>query len=371
LLSCAVSPTRVRKTRLPAFAAYVLSRGLAVLLIEDGFPRLRFSHLWMPVLLVVATLGSGCGEVRGRKKVREGNQLFRDGKYVEAVQRFEEAEALVPDLWVLWLNKGLACRQLMIPGAKTAANEKAVDCALEAFDKVRKLHDGGNDQRGDQLYVQTLFDGDRFESLVAMYNQRLQKQPNDLLAINGLIQVYAKWNKVQDALHWYVRRAELQAQDAEAQYGVGVFLWQQLFQRGGGPDKAAYDPRPTPEELAQAAKAKGPSRHKEKKEPPAPQRTPPTFAVGDLTGEQRIRLADTAIAYLKKAVSLRPKYSEAMTYLNLIYRQKSYALFDKPTEWQECINEAERWRKEAMAAQGRAAESVASAPAPATDAGTP
>lgn len=360
-----------KKKRLLGFTPCVLSRGLAVLLIEDGLPRLRFPRLWMPVLLVVATLGSGCGEVRGRKKVREGNQLFRDGKYAEAVQRFEEAEALVPDLWVLWLNKGLACRQLMIPGAKTPANEKAIDCALDAFDKVRKTHDGGNDQRGDQLYVQTLFDGDRFDALVAMYNQKLQKQPNDLLAINGLIQVYAKWNKVQDALHWYVRRAELQAQDAEAQYGVGVFLWQQLFQRGGGPDKAAYDPRPTPEELAQAAKAKGSSRHKEKKEPPAPPRTPPSFAVGDLTGEQRLRLADAAIAYLKKAVSLRPKYSEAMTYLNLIYRQKSYALFDKPTEWQECINEAERWRKEAMAAQGRATESVAAAPGPATDAGAP
>jgi len=333
-------------------------------LIEDGFPRLRCSRLWLPIFLATLVVTSGCSEVRGRKKIRDGNQLFRDGKYAEAVEKFAEAEPLVPDLWVLWLNKGLACRQLMIPGAKTPANDKAIDCALDAFEKVRALHDRGNDQRGDQLYVQTLFDGDRFDTLVAMYNQKLQKQPNDLLAINGLIQVYAKSNRVQDALHWYVRRAELEPRDAEAQYGVGVFLWQQLFQKGGGPDKASYDPRvAAAEPEVKPTKKKG--RHAEK--PPENEKKPPPFALGDVIGEQRIRLADTAISYLKKAVELRAKYAEAMTYLNLIYRQKSYAYFDNPVEWQNCLNEAERWRKEALAAQGRPVEG--GSPAASPDAG--
>lgn len=340
--------------------------------IEDGLSRLRSPRLWVPVLLAIVASGSGCSEVRGRKKIREGNQLFRDGKYPEAVQTFEQAQELLPNFWLLWLNKGLACRQLMIPGAKTAENEKAINCALEAFDKVKKLHDNAKDQRGDQMYVQTLFDGDRFEALAAMYNERLQKTPNDLLAINGLIQVYAKWNRVQDALKWYLKKAELEPQDPEAQYGVGVFLWQQLFQKGGGPEKAAFDPRPTSEELDRQAEAQAKAKQKNGKkdakgkrgakgklgkddaEPSSePTRKAPQFTLDELAGAERIRLADTAISFLKKAIELRPKYSEAMTYLNLIYRQKSYAYFDKPAEWQNCINEAEHWRKEAAIAQGR------------------
>jgi hypothetical protein len=37
-----------------------------------------------------------------------------------------------------------------------------------------------------------------------------------------------------------------------------------------------------------------------------------------------------------------------MTYMNLLYRQKSFAYFDKPEEWQKAIDSAEMWRKKAM-----------------------
>jgi tetratricopeptide (TPR) repeat protein len=289
--------------------------------------RLRRACLWLGAALVL--LGSGCTELRGRRQVREGNRLYREGRYSEAVAAYERAEALIPKFWLLWLNKGLTCRQQMIPGSREPASERAAHCALEAFDELRRLRP--SDPRGESLYVQTLFDADRFQTLADLYQARLRANPQDLQAMNGLIQVYTRWNRLDEALQWYQRRAALQANDPEAQYAVAVFLWSQLYQKGGGAEMAAFDPRPDP------------SKPKEKK-------VPPPAALGDIVGAQRARLADLGLAYLDRALKLRPKYPEALVYLNLLERQKAIAFFSDPARYQAAIDAAEKWRRQAEAA---------------------
>lgn len=284
--------------------------------------------------------GAGCGELRGRRNIREGNRLYREGHYADAVAAYSAAEPLVPGLPHLWLNKGIACRQLMVPGAQTPENERAVACAIDAFDHLRKVNP--SDPRGEQLYLQTLFDADRFEALVAFYRQRLAANPKDLAAVNGLVQVFSRWNRMEEALEWYRRRAALEPNDAEAHYAVGVYVWQELFKKGGGPEKAAFDPR------AAAAPVPAGKRSRRRKAPVA-RPTPPAFGLGDISGGQRAALADLGIAYLEKALALRPKYREAMVYLNLLHRQKSFAYLEDPVRWQAAIDAAERWRKQVEA----------------------
>jgi tetratricopeptide (TPR) repeat protein len=285
--------------------------------------------LWLGAALVL--LASGCTELRGRRRVREGNHLYREGRYQEAVAAYEQAESLIPNFWLLWLNKGLTCRQLMIPGSRQSANQQATNCALEAFEKLRALRPA--DPRGDSLYVQTLFDGDRFQTLADLYQARLRANPSDLLAMSGLIQVYTRWNRLEEALQWYQRRATLSANDAEAQYAVGVFIWSQLFQKGGGAEMAAFDPRPDPTK---------PQRKQEKKTPPPP-------GLGDILRAQRVRLADLGITYLERALKLRPRYSDALVYLSLLERQKAIGLFGDLQRYQASIDAAETWRRQAEA----------------------
>lgn len=279
------------------------------------------SHL-LCTLAVFGFALTGCAEVRARKLAREGNQLYRDGEYAAAVEKYEASKALYPELAVVALNQGIACRQQMVPGAKTPENERAARCAIEAFTRLAKLNP--EDERAEPLLVQTLFDADRFAELESRYKAALAKNPKDPAALNGLIQVYSRWERWDDALAQVVRRAELQSKDAEAQYAVGAFIWSRLFQRGGGADKSAFDPRVEPKQ------------------------TPPLWSAGDVFGNKRVALADQGISYLEKAIALRPTYREAMTYLNLLYRQKSFAYFEKPDEWQKCIDAAEMWRKKAL-----------------------
>ncbi|HEY8925259.1 MAG TPA: hypothetical protein VIU64_12815 [Polyangia bacterium] len=290
--------------------------------------------------------------------------MYREGNYAEALKEYEEAEPLVPHLPQLWRGKGLACRQMIAPGAKTPENTRAIDCALAAFDRLRQLRTA--DGAGELLYVQTLFDADRFETLASFYQERLRSNPSDPAALNGLIQTYSRWNRMDEAIAAYEKRAALHPTDAEAQYAVGVYIWQQLFLRGGGPDKASYDPRVDPEAAAAAAasagkgkakghkgkgkgKGKGTTRGKREAAPPPPVKQPPPFALGDVVGAQRITLADLGIKYLEKALALRPKYREALIYMNLLYRQKSLAYFNDPNEWQACVDAAEKWRARAEA----------------------
>jgi tetratricopeptide (TPR) repeat protein len=290
----------------------------------------------LPVLLAVALLlGSGCSELRGRRRIREGNQLFREGRFAEALSWFQAAEPLVPGFWLLWLNEGLTCRQMMVPGAHSVENQQAVACALRAFDSVKRLRP--DDPRGEQLYVQTLFDADRFSDLADLYQRRLQANPEDRAAINALIQVHTRWNRPDEAIRWHQRRATLDPQDPEAQYGVGVFIWNQLFQKGGGAEMAAFDPRPDPNpaDARKAARAGAP-----------PAKIPPAPGLGDIVGSARIQMADLGIAYLTRALALRPHYRDAMVYLNLLYRQRSFAFFHDPAAWQTNVDAAEKWRRE-------------------------
>jgi tetratricopeptide (TPR) repeat protein len=141
------------------------------------------------------------------------------------------------------------------------------------------------------------------------------------------VQVYLRWGRWEDALRWTIERAERNPADAEAHYAVGVLIYSRLFEKGGGPDQSRFDPRPQGSE---------------------PKLPPPTVS-GDIAGEDRARLAELGISHLKRALELRPTYADALIYLGLLYRQKSFAYFDRPLEWQAAVDAAENYRRQAMA----------------------
>jgi tetratricopeptide (TPR) repeat protein len=306
------------------------------------------------VLLTTAGGALGCSEVRGRKRIQEANELYKRGRYREAVAAFESAESLVPNQPTLWLNKGYTCRQLIAPGGRDPESRRAADCALTAF---RRLHElAPNDPRAEQLTVQTWFDTDDFATLEKNFLERAARSPKDYDVVHSLQEIYYKWGKWPQALEWSTRAASLRPNDAEAQYGVGTFIWQILASRGGGPDMATYDPRPRPAPEGDDAAATRPKRRGKSDGKPdepelVPPSPPPASLPSDVTGKARVDLADQAIAHLEKAVALRPHYADAMTYLALVWRQKSFALFAEPAAWQQAVDRANDWQKRATAAR--------------------
>jgi tetratricopeptide (TPR) repeat protein len=322
----------------------------------------------LAVAAVVAVLGlalaSGCSDVRGRKLVQEANDLYKRGRYSDAIAMYTEAEALVPDLPTLWLNKGYTCRQLIVPGAKDPDSQRAAACALAAFKRLAQLRPG--DARADSLTIDTMFDIGDLRGLEVLFLERNRRAPADVDVVRGLQQVTYKSGKWPQALNWSRRVAALRPRDAEAQYGVGTFIWQILSSKGGGPEMAAYDPRPrlppVDEENPGAQIAAGGSavnkvgkkmtKGKKAAAPVGQLQLPvappvPATAPNDIGGGQRAELADEGIRYLQQALLLRPRYSEAMTYIALLYRQKSFSFFAELPAWQSAVDLSNDWQKRA------------------------
>jgi tetratricopeptide (TPR) repeat protein len=310
-------------------------------------------------LLVVIALGagsSGCRELRGRKLIQDGTELYKKGRYVEAVGLFTRAEPLVPEMPLLWLNLGYTCRQLITPGATpTPETRRWASCALESFSKLRQL--APLDPRGEQLYVQTLFDTNDFAALERIFLAQSQaaqaRGAVDLDAATGLQQVYFKQGKWAQALSWARKAADARPGDADAQYRLGAFIWQLLSSRGGGAAMSAFDPRPGAAPSAPTAPSPGRARGKPAAlPPPTPARpAPPPWAVDDISGALRIELADEGIRYLDRALALHPRHPDAMVYLNLLHRQKSFAFFAEPGKWQSAVDQANEWQKRGLEAR--------------------
>jgi hypothetical protein len=166
------------------------------------------------------------------------------------------------------------------------------------------------------------------------------------------------WN---EALKYTVMRADLDPKNAEDQYAVGVMIFNRLYQKGGADqEKAKFDPRPDPNAPPPPKRKR---RGKQAKAPVVPTKIPPPFTVGDAVGAERVRLADIGIKYLQRALEVRPSYKEAMGFISLVYRQKSFAYLEKPTEWEPLFNLANEWLAKANQA--------AAAPTPTAGAPTP
>jgi tetratricopeptide (TPR) repeat protein len=229
---------------------------------------------------------------------------------------------------VLWLNEGYTCRQLIAPGGHDPESRRAADCALTAFRRLGEI--APKDPRAGELTMQTQFDMQDYPSLEAVFLERRRQAPDDLDAVHGLQDVYFKWGKWPQALEWSKQAAALRSDDAEAQYGVGTFVWQILSSHGGGVPMAAYSPWPD------VAGTKG-----------SMTVAPPAATPGDITDKDRVALADQGITYLEKALVRRPRYPEAMTYLALLWRQKSFAFFTDPIAWQGAVDTADTWQQQA------------------------
>jgi len=211
--------------------------------------------------------------------------------------------------------------------------------------------------------VQTLFDTNDFATLEGIFlaqSRAAQSRGNlDLDAAIGLQQVYFKQGRWAQALSWARKAADARARDTDAQYRLGAFIWQLLSTHGGGAEMSAFDPRPSAAALVAvgtAADAPAHGRGKKPAGPPAPPApAPPPLAADDIGGALRIELADEGIRYLERALALHPRHGDAMVYMNLLYRQKSFAYFSEPAKWQAAIDLANEWQKRGLEARNNGA----------------
>ncbi len=95
---------------------------------------------YVPVL-AVATLSllsmvTGCSKLQARDQLIKGVQAYKNAKFEEAIDHFQNAERLDPTLENAPLYLATAYAQQVVPDANTPENMKNAQLAVNAYQKV-------------------------------------------------------------------------------------------------------------------------------------------------------------------------------------------------------------------------------------------
>jgi tetratricopeptide (TPR) repeat protein len=268
---------------------------------DDSARRMLSWHAMRGGILlgvVACVVLAACERMEARGLVKEGNELYKVGKFEGALSKYEAAGRLDPDFPTLQLNAGYAALAASSSN-RAPESERYARRAAEAFARYQRLRP--HDERGPKFYLQALLDGGRLEEAHRFLLEQHRQSPSDLKIVASLGMVSSKLGRFGEALRWYEARAALRPDDAEARYLVGTLCWERLYKNDA------------------------------------------------VAGAERIALADRGIAALQQAHKLRAPYAEALTYINLLYRERSKGQIDAAARERD-MSEARRYYEQALAA---------------------
>jgi tetratricopeptide (TPR) repeat protein len=237
-------------------------------------------------LALLSTLG--CGKLRARDQLNKGVTAYKNAKYEEAIDHFQQAVALDPSLINAKMYLATAFAQQYIPGADTPDNNKMAEQAIEQYQKVLEMN-AARDQKVNSA--------------------------------KGIAYLYLNMKKFDDAKKYYRMAGDMDPNDPEPYYSVGVIDW-----------TACYQPRM--EERAKLGLKPDENlsaKNKDQKK---------------VCAELKIKnwpSIEEGIESLNKAIQLRPDYDDAMAYLNLMYREKADVECDDLAARQEDLKTADHW----------------------------
>src|ERR1700720_1304478 len=259
----------------------------------------RLVTLAAALLALVSTVG--CGKLRARDQLNKGVTAYKNAKYEEAIDHFQQAVALDPTLINAKMYLATAFAQQYIPGADTPDNNKMAEQAI-----------------------------DQYQHVLEMNPARDQK----VNSAKGIAYLYLNMKKFDDAKKYYRMAGDVDPNDPEPYYSVGVIDW-----------TACYQPRM--EERAKLGMKPDESLNPKNKDQKK--------ACSELKAKNGPLISE-GIDSLNKAIQLRPDYDDAMAYLNLMYREKADIQCDDPAARSGDLKTADEWVDKTMATKKAKAE---------------
>src|ERR1700680_1394954 len=246
----------------------------------------RFMVVFAAVLVILA--GTGCNKLKARDHLNKGVQAYKNSKFEQAIGHFQQAVDLDPTLINARLYLATAFAQQYIPGADTPENNRFAEQAIEQYLRVLDMN--------------------------AVRDQKVN-------AAKGIAYLYLNMKKFDEAKKFYRMAGDLDPNDPEPYYSVGVIDW-----------TACYQPRM--EERAKLGMKPD--------ENLSPKNKDQKKACAELKTKNMPSIQE-GIDSLNKAIQLRPDYDDAMAYLNLMYREKADVECDDLNARQEDLKTADHW----------------------------
>jgi tetratricopeptide (TPR) repeat protein len=248
--------------------------------------HIRLLTLAAVMLALLSSLG--CDKLRARDQLNKGVTAYKNAKYEEAIDHFQQSVALDPNLIHAKMYLATAFAQQYIPGADTPENNKMAEQAIEQYKHVLDMN--------------------------AARDQRVN-------AAKGVASLYYNMKKFDEAKKYNHMVSDLDPNDPDPYYSIGVIDWavcyaprmEERAKLGLKPDESLNPKNKDQKKVCEELKVKnGPS-------------------------------IQEGIDSLSKAIQIRPDYDDAMAYLNLMYREKADVECDDLNARQEDLKMADHW----------------------------
>ena len=137
---------------------------------------------------------TSCAKLQARDHLNKGVQAFKNAKYEQAIDHFQQSVALDPTLLNARLYLATALAQQYIPGADTPDNNKFAEQAIDQYKIV------------------------------------LGSEPKNINSIKGIAYLYLQMKKFDMAKEYYKKASDADPNDPEPYYSVAVIDWTQTYQ---------------------------------------------------------------------------------------------------------------------------------------------
>jgi len=260
--------------------------------------------LSLPIISLFAT-SQLFGATRAQFLLEEGEELYKAQQYEAAIAQFDRVLKLDPSSWSANYLTAVSYIALYHPGSEFPKDREYAEKGIAAFERALELTPPSPEegQKAERYYLSFLdATGDK-DKAIAYLEQQLSSRPNDPALLIETAMVYQKKGEFSKALEYFEKRANVDSNNKEAWYTLGVNCWARSY--NGGPA--------LPQEEREQVVAKG------------------------------IQAMDTAL-------EIDPDYFDALAYINLLYREKAKVLdaVDKSAEAQEAYEKAAEYQMRAI-----------------------
>ena len=204
------------------------------------------------------------------------------------------------------------------PGSKHA---KDVEYASKAIENLKAYVTAyPDDSRAREFLVSMYLATDRYDDAIGFYEQMLKSDPKDDKAMGSIASMYFKKGDFDKGMEWQKKVADLEGNKPDPYVMIGVQAW----------DRSYHYP--------------------------------------DLDPATRAHIIEQGMNALQKALEIKPDSFEAITYINLLYREKAKIETD-PAKAQEDTENANKYLAQALELRKKQQEAAKAAPTPTAEPG--
>jgi tetratricopeptide (TPR) repeat protein len=203
--------------------------------------RTRYRSFVVAALLPLALAFVGCDVVRAKAAFKDGNRLYKEENYRQAIEEYQRAVQLKPDFAEAHFYLASSEQSLYRPGKEGDENKARLQKAVEHYEKSLEVNKAGTDNLKQvrlntlgaltAIYSEPPFQN--YEKALGFAEQLVKDNPNDVKNLYAMANLYEKFGRVAEAEQTYKKVVEQNPKDAKACGALAAFYNKPLWDDKG------------------------------------------------------------------------------------------------------------------------------------------